>query len=217
MARSTVNDVSGLEDRFIDGNKLNCRCERQGNPMNDPLTPDERRRQHFEDYKDRVDRHRQGSAFYEQRAIEFVFSAMKGMTYLNGGGLVAIPTVVALFRADPGHVKSQLLYAAAAFIAGLVSVAFSQAFAFFVMARRAEAEVYYQFEQMELLGAVHYPNTPDDQKGRNERAQENRNTAIAKTRTSDKWRALALIFIWLSLLLFIAGCYLGGNAVLEAK
>lgn len=145
---------------------------------------------------------------------------MKGLTYLNGGGLVAIPTVVALFRADPSQVKTRLVYAAAAFIAGLVFVALSQAFAFFVMARRAEAEVHYSFEQMELLGAVHYPGAPgtsNDVKGRNERAQQNRNIALAKTRKSDVWRVFALIFIWLSLALFIAGCHLGGSAVLEAK
>lgn len=48
--------------------------------MSDALTPDERRRSYFEDYKDRVDRHREGQAFYEQRAVEFAASAMKGLS-----------------------------------------------------------------------------------------------------------------------------------------
>jgi len=181
-------------------------AERENPPaakLVDPLPADERRRRYFEDYRDLIDRHREGSFFYEQRAIEFATSAMKVLTYLNGGGLVAIPAVVALFKTNPADVKTQLIYAAAAFIGGLVCVALSQAFAFFAMARRSEASIFYGFEEMEILASVHYPTTAEDHKGRMDRAQQNRNIALTRTKRSDVWRLLALVCVWLSLFLFV--------------
>jgi hypothetical protein len=41
------------------------------------LSPDERRKLYFDEYQDRVDRHRSGSAFYEQRAIELATNGFK--------------------------------------------------------------------------------------------------------------------------------------------
>ena len=63
-----------------------------------PADPDLRRRRYFEDYKDTVDRHREGALFFEARAIDFASNAFKALTYLNGGGLIAIPTAVASGR-----------------------------------------------------------------------------------------------------------------------
>jgi hypothetical protein len=74
-----------------------------------------RRRQYFEDYADRVDRHREGAAFYEQHAIELANNAFRQLTYLNGGGLLAIPTAMALFHVEAKQVTTQLLCAALAF------------------------------------------------------------------------------------------------------
>jgi hypothetical protein len=50
---------------------------------------DERRRRYFEDHKD-MGRHRAAFFLYERLAIDFATSAMKVLTYLNGGGLIAI-------------------------------------------------------------------------------------------------------------------------------
>jgi hypothetical protein len=174
------------------------------------LSPDERRKLYFDEYQDRVDRHRSGSAFYEQRAIEFATNGFKILAYLNGGGLIAIPAAVALFRTDARDVKSLLVCAAAAFIAGLILGTIGQFFAFFVTARRSEAEIQFQFEQMELLAAAHYPGTQEEQSGRAARAQQNRDLAHKKLRRSDIWRIASLVCVWLSLLLFIGGALLGG-------
>ena len=178
---------------------------------------DERRRRYFDEYNDRIDRHREGLAFYERNAIEFATSILKVLTYLNGGGLLAIPAVVALFRTDPREVKAQLICAAAAFVAGLVLVVMAQACAFFVMARRSEAEIELQYEQMELLAAIHYPNSPEEQASRTTRAAQNRGSYVAKQRQSNIWRLISLVCVWASLLLFIVGSFLGGAAVFQAK
>jgi hypothetical protein len=39
--------------------------------------PDERRKRYFEDYADRVGRHRESEHFYEQRAIDFASNARR--------------------------------------------------------------------------------------------------------------------------------------------
>jgi hypothetical protein len=175
---------------------------------------DKRRRQYFEDYADRVDRHREGAAFYEQRAIELANNAFRQLTYLNGGGLLAIPTAMALFHVEAKRVTTQLLCAALAFAAGLVCVAASQGFAFFVMARRSEQETLLQYEQMESLRAVYYPGTPEELSATLLRSTEHHNSANRKMRVSNISRAIALVFVWTSLLLFIAGCWAGTWSVL---
>jgi hypothetical protein len=185
-------------------------------PMTDS-DHDERRQRYLADYKDTVDRHRAGALFYEKRAVDFANSALKVLTYLNGGGLIAIPATVGLFHADPKDVRVLLLCAAAAFIAGLVLVAIAQACAFFVMARRSESEVLFQFEQMELLKAVHYPGSPQDQAAAIEQAKENRKIASKKLARSNYWRWASLGFVWISLILFIVGCLFGANSVLGSR
>jgi hypothetical protein len=185
--------------------------------MSSQIDQDERRRRYFEDYKDRVDRHRAGSAFYEQRAIEFASSALKILTYLNGGGLLAIPAVVALFRTDPNNVKFQLLGTAAAFVSGLIFITISQACAFFVMARRSESEISFREEQAQLLKLVHYPGTADELATSSRDAQSQRENALNKLKRSDAWRIASLIFVWISLILFVVGCALGGWSVMASK
>jgi hypothetical protein len=189
--------------------------------MTQPVQPaaetdaDRRRKRYFDEYSDRIDRHREGAAFYEERAIEFANSALKVLMYLNGGGLLAIPATMALFREDARQVEVYLIGAAAAFACGLICITLSQAGAFFVMARRAESEVLLQYEQMEMLRAVHYPApTPQEQLEITDNAQKHRQTSNAKLRTSDKIRFAALISMWCSLVAFIVGCALGGLSVL---
>src|SRR5437667_2886763 len=48
------------------------------------------------EYRDLTQHHSERAVFYETRAIEFANNALRTLTYLNGGGLVAIPAAVAL-------------------------------------------------------------------------------------------------------------------------
>ena len=67
--------------------------------------PAERRSKFFEDYASVVDRHRTRGFEYEQEAIAYSTGALKILSYLNGGGLLAMPTAVALFHASIDKVK----------------------------------------------------------------------------------------------------------------
>jgi hypothetical protein len=144
-------------------------------------------------------------------------NGLKALTYLNGGGLLAIPTVVAVFRADPKDVKISLICAVAAFIGGLVSVVTAQVCAFFVMARRSEAAEQFKFEETELLAAIHYPAEASEQAARTSRAKKNRETADCKMTQSNYWRLTSLCFVGLAMVLFIIGCLFGAAAVFPSK
>jgi hypothetical protein len=62
--------------------------------LRDKADPAETRSKYFEDSASVVDRHR------EQEAIAYSTSALKVLSYLNGGGLLAMLTAVALFHAS---------------------------------------------------------------------------------------------------------------------
>ena len=174
----------------------------------------DRRRKYFEEYSDRVDRHRARESEHIKSALEFAASAMRAITYLNGGGLVAIPTAVALFRADPQKAKYHLIAAGLLFVAGLLSVVIAQAFAFFVEARRAEAEQILAQGQIIRLGAIHYPGTEELQAQRSTEAADCEKRAGEKMNRSDRWRRLALLMFWIGLFCFVVGCYFGAHAIL---
>jgi hypothetical protein len=175
----------------------------------------ERRRKYFEEYGDRVDRHREQHFELDKRAIDFATSAMRALTYLNGGGLVAIPAAAALFRVDPQKTKQDLVIAGLLFVAGLLSIVFAQACAFFVQARRAEAEKLLERQQIVLLAAVHYPGTPDLQAQRATEAADCEQRSNKKVNISDRWRFGALVWFWLAVGFFIAGCIFGAVALLK--
>jgi hypothetical protein len=162
----------------------------------------DRRRKYFEEYSDRVDRHRERESQYVKSAYELAASAMRAITYLNGGGLVAIPAAVALFRADPQKAKYHLIAAGLLFVAGLVSVVLAQAFAFFVEARRAEAEQLLAQQQIILLAAVHYPGTGDLQAQRSTDAVNCEKRAGEKISRSDLWRRFAIVMFWIAVFCF---------------
>ncbi len=174
----------------------------------------ERRAKYFGDVSSAVDRHRSGGFEYEKEAIAYSTSALKILSYLNGGGLLAMPAAVALFHASIDKVKIVLLGGAGCFVAGLLLVAVAQACAFFTMAKRSESENHLAGEQTLLLNMVHYPEVGDQQLTRTE-ATEIRKAANRKLVTSDKWRFAGLLLFWLSLLAFNAGCLLGAMAILS--
>jgi hypothetical protein len=175
----------------------------------------ERRRKYFEEYSDRVDRHREQHLELDKSAIDLAASAMRALTYLNGGGLVAIPAAAALFRIDPQKTKQDLIIAGLLFVAGLLSIVFAQACAFFVQARRAEAEKLLEDRQIVLLAAVHYPGTSDLQAQRTTAAADCEQRSNKKMNISGRWRFGALVWFWLAVGFFIAGCIFGAVALLK--
>jgi len=176
--------------------------------------PAERRSKFFEDYARIVDRHRTRGFEYEQEAIAYSTGALKILSYLNGGGLLAMPTAVALFHASIDKVKILLLAGAGCFVAGLLFIAIAQGCAFFTMAKRSESENHLASEHALLLSMTHYPEVGDQQSIRTE-ATEHRASSNNKITISNRWRFAGLLLFWLSFLAFNGGCLLGAIAILS--
>jgi hypothetical protein len=56
-------------------------------------------------------------------AIKFAETAIKSAFALNGGALVALPALIALFKIDPQRVVLWVIIAGAVFVVGLISAA----------------------------------------------------------------------------------------------
>lgn len=182
--------------------------------MSENTKPDDPRQGFIQGFKDTVDRHRERAFDYESKAIDYGNNALRALTYLNGGALVAIPTAVALFQADIANAKVKLITAALCFVAGLIFVVMSQACGFYTMARRSEAETLFQYEKTAELYLEHY-NLPEDLEHQQRIIRDDsRANAVRRVNKSNYWRFGALVLFWLSLVSFIGGCYFGARAVL---
>lgn len=176
----------------------------------------EDRRAFFDEFVVAAGRHRERAFEYEREAVAIVNNGLRTLTYLCGGGLVAIPAAVALFKTDAQHERGLLIMAALLFVAGLVLVMLTQVFTFFTMARRSEAETMLEYEQTILLGVSHFP--PADQIGRSKAigdAGAKRSISDAKVKLSNYWRMAGIASFWLALACFIAGCYFGAKAIVS--
>jgi hypothetical protein len=56
-------------------------------------------------------------------AVKFAETAIKSAFALNGGALVALPALIALFKIDPQRVLLWVIIAGAVFVVGLISAA----------------------------------------------------------------------------------------------
>jgi hypothetical protein len=178
------------------------------------MTDNDTRQKYIEEIAGTVDRHRERAFEYETKALDFAHNAFRTLTYLNGGALVAIPTAVALFKADITQGKFYLTFAAALFVAGLLLVVLAQAAAFFTMGRRSESKLSFQYEQTALANLRHYITDPKERDTGISQARSYNSTANAKIGASNKWRLSGLIFFWSSVGAFIVGCYFGARAIL---
>jgi hypothetical protein len=66
-----------------------------------------------------------------------------------------------------------------------------------------------------MLAAVHYPGTLDLQAQRTTEAAGCEQQSNKKVNISDRWRFGALVWFWLAVVFFIAGCIFGAVALLK--
>lgn len=174
----------------------------------------EKRRKYFDDVELAVGPFRQRAFDYESKAIDFANNALRVLTYLNGGALVATPTAVALFQTDLNKAKFQLIIASILFVSSLVFVVLAHAAGFFTMARRAESTTAKEYEQVIYLVATHFPESDAAKPEGLGSARDFNAKAAQSNSNSNWWRAFGLICVWVSLGLFIGGCVFGSRALL---
>lgn len=179
------------------------------------MTLDETRKKYLEELGTSTETHRVRAFEYEKLAVDYSAHIFRNLTYLNGGALIALPTAVALFGFDAKHQKVALVIAAACFIGGLLLVCLAQIFAFFTMARRAEAEQLQEDSQRLITGSTHYPAIVDPQKTKKE-VDDNHAKVAEKIKASDGYRFGGILATWCSAAAFIVGCCFGVRAILKA-
>jgi hypothetical protein len=167
-------------------------------------TETEHRRQYFDGVSSMVDRHRRRAFEYEKEAIEYSKSAFTALTYLNGGGLLAMPTAVALFHANIETAKPLLVHSGALYIIGLLCVVGAQGSAFFTMARRSEAEQFFSYEQKLLVDLTFYPDRYNAAEVHTIASTEKAKGNLLVDK-SNVHRAIGLFLFWASLAAFICG------------
>jgi hypothetical protein len=170
---------------------------------------------YYEQIAKRADPYKVRSFEYEKLAADFANKGFQSLTYLNGGALVAIPTAMAFFNADVGRVD--ILWTAVAFVAGLLFVVAAQIAAFFVMSKRAESSQFAWSEQWQRVAANQFPYPSAERTAREAEAKADRDNASSRTTHSNFWRYIGLMFFFFSFAAFVAGCVLGGWAVILAK
>jgi hypothetical protein len=169
----------------------------------------------YEDFEKRGGPFRDQAFEFDKLAVDYSRKGFQTLTYLNGGALVAIPTAMAFFKADVA--KLEILITAGAFILGLLSVVVAEICAFFTMAKRAEGQDAFRWEQFNLVAALTLPNQTPLNIDYSTKAAERHAIGEQRNRTSDVWRLVGLVFFAASLVAFVGGCLSGGLAVMAAK
>jgi hypothetical protein len=169
----------------------------------------------YEDFEKRGGSYRDRAFEYERLATDYSHKGFQTLTYLNGGALVAIPTAMAFFKADVA--KREILITAGAFILGLLCVVIAEVCAFFTMAKRAEGQEEFRWEQFHRVAALMYPHQTPANADNFAKAGNRHNAGDRKQRTSNIWRLVGLAFFAGSLVAFVAGCGWGALAVMAAK
>ena len=153
---------------------------------------------------------------YEKEAVAMGNIVLRSLTYLNGGALVAMPAAAALFEVKARSVQTSLVYGAIGFVIGLVLIVAASAFAFFVMARRAEQSALIAEHAGRQVDFDYLLNTGRQLDPIAVEHQQALPVLIAsKGRKSDVWRFWAIVATWASLLAFLAGCFFSARGLLQ--
>lgn len=192
-------------------------------PEGQRQTPEERRQfleavaKDRSDYRDELDRvtahHRAMREESDKGAITVAQGGMRTGLILNGGGLVGIPAMVAVFGLDAAGARGWLVAIVALFLLGLAIAWLSNLFAFFALATRADASQMLADAAERNLTNNRWGAPKEDQTkaAQDEEAEGNR----LWTRF-QRQRAAAIVACLASFVLFANGAIVGGFAVVKA-
>lgn len=159
------------------------------------------------------ERYRATAFEYEKLAVEYSANIFKTLTYLAGGALIALPAAVALFGVKAEQQKYWLVASAGCFVLTLLLVCLAQAFAFFTMARRSEAEKLQENNHIVSTVAQYFPERMSAADCADE-VKKNDTEAGNKVNASNKYRGCGILVFWTANVAFIFGCLFGARAIL---
>ena len=145
---------------------------------------------------------------YEKWANEFAASAIRALTYLNGGALVVLPTGAALFKTDVDKVQTDLLAAAFSSLAGCYWCSLSSPRVFCLCQTIGIGAA-------RCNGSGHCAEVPKAPPRGRRSGLKRKDFANLKWRQSLRYRVLALATFGLSVCYFMAGCWFARQALLQ--
>ncbi len=148
-----------------------------------------------------------------KEAFEFMRGALKSAFILNGGGIIAIPAIIALFDLDAQKMFKSLMVTGLLFISGLVAAWVANFFVFFAVG--AKANIFYLRAAViaRNLDAKYFPHLTSDMR----KAAKANEEILARHVRIWKWNRRVGLGIWFSCAaFFIAGATVGGWSILHA-
>lgn len=150
----------------------------------------------------------------DRGAVDFAQTIIRAGFLLNGGGMVAIPAIVALFKLDAQKMFSMLLATGGAFILGLVVTWSGSICGFFALANRANAAYSEAAKIARITDAVFFPS---GQAGLTAQAKQAEGDAQRFRCKFLRSRLVAIILCLVALAAFIVGVGLGTYAIIELQ
>ncbi|MGB4101264.1 MAG: hypothetical protein WBK91_05105 [Alphaproteobacteria bacterium] len=148
----------------------------------------------------------------DKLSIDVALTIFKTCSWLNAGGIIAIPTVKGLFQFPSTATPQDLLYSAIFFILGLVASASSAILGFFALVGRADRS-FASAESYRMKNKMHYYPDPLTEKDRYEyinsqHVQENKCHGVFL-----RFKITSIIAIIISLVCFIVGSWVGASTI----
>ena len=150
-------------------------------------------------------------------ATEFAQNVIKNGFLLNGGGMVAIPAIVALFKLDTQKLLWMLLATGAAFIVGLLAAWSASICGFFALANRSDSVYSTATKTARNLEVMFFPPDAARKATLGEQAKAAEETAARHESKFQRLRRAGIILCFVTLVGFIAGVGFGALAIIKLQ
>ncbi|MET0105680.1 MAG: hypothetical protein ABW072_11125 [Sedimenticola sp.] len=182
----------------------------------------ENRKEYVEEWKLNVFRFDEDIRSSTEGAVEFAQQGIRSGLMLNGGALVAVPAIIALFAVDVSQVASGIILSGVLFVIGLLLSWAANLFGFFAMSNSADAYSRQQGEVAKTLTLQYLIHSPGQEISQEDVDKHNKLIADEKSKSDGYWvsyrrnRMLGIISLLSSFIFFVIGAYMGGKVIVDA-
>jgi hypothetical protein len=147
-------------------------------------------------------------------ATDFAQSVLKAGFWLNGGGMIAIPAIVTLFKLDAPTLFWMLLSTGAAFIVGLLVTWIASLCGFFALANRSDSAYNSAVRTARNLEAKYFPFAKAEMEAQARAAESTAKSFAVKFL---RLRRVAIVLCFVAMMAFIVGVGFGAYAVVRLQ
>jgi hypothetical protein len=159
--------------------------------------------------------YRQMHSASEQGALSIARDTIRNGFLLNGGGLVAIPAILALFKLDAVAVLQPIVVTAGLFTAGLAASWLASFCGFFSMISRSDAVM--SWKNAVEAATIHGRYRRDTDPTTPEQSVKEDREGHYLFRRAVRLQVAGIVFCFLAFALFTAGAAVGGLSVYKSQ